>query len=520
MTASIALVPPPPAADGSLIGRRIAERYEVLEVIGRGGMGIVYSARDEQEERDVVIKFLSVEWAADADARARFEREAARLGALQHPNIVRMLDFGHDDGRAYLVMEFVRGEPLSRRLKGVSRLSLEEFVPIAAQILKGVGHAHTRGVVLRDIKASNVMLCNRKNRADFVVLLDFGLAKLLDGDTQITREYVMGTAGYIAPEALSAQPSGLGVDVYALGVLFWTMLTGSPPFAADDDAAMFYKTVHEPVPSLADVITDDVVVPTKLAALIESCLAKSPDDRPSDANAIVEIMIDSVPTRMFRLPRIPGSARQSTGEGNTGLISLTGVNPSARHESVPHVAAKSRKLSALWLVPLGLVTVGAAVSAFFVLQNPDDAVVPEIAANQVAASQPQAAPRSPQPEPEPDVMSPEDIVAVEAEAKAEPEPELEEPSNAAVANTRRAPRSKRRRARTQASEPTAEPREQETPPKTAREPSPAPRPPSPAEPERRSPAIAASDSTPPSNRSALMSFEDAREEAPTLMKPE
>lgn len=362
---SLAVVPRPVPTETGLVGRLIADRYRVLEVIGRGGMGVVFSATDEHGGPDVVIKFLAAEWTGDPDAAARFEREAKRLSTLQHPNIVRMRDYGHDEGRAYLVLEFVRGQPLTQRLRTATRLSLSEFVPIAAQILKGVGHAHSRAVVLRDIKASNVMVCDRKGRSDFVVLLDFGLAKRLEGDTPITREHVMGTAGYIAPEALSGGAAGLASDVYALGVLFWTMLSGAPPFEAEDEAAVLYKTVHEPVPNLQEVLGPDAQVPERLATLIQRCLSKSPGDRPKDANAIVEALIDAVPSRMFRLPRVPGTTPTHRGEGNTGMIALTGLNPSGKHSVVPpkpKTQPKNRR--GLWLGLAALSFAAGAVTFF------------------------------------------------------------------------------------------------------------------------------------------------------------
>lgn len=348
------------------MGRLIAERYRVLEVIGRGGMGVVFSATDEHGGPDVVIKFLAAEWTGDPDAAARFEREARRLSALQHPNIVRMRDYGHDEGRAYLVLEFVHGQPLTQRLRSATRLSLQEFVPIAAQILKGVGHAHSRGVVLRDIKASNVMVCDRKGRSDFVVLLDFGLAKRLEGETPITREHVMGTAGYIAPETLSGEKTaGLASDVYAIGVLFWTMLSGAPPFDAEDEAAVLYKTVHEPVPDLLERLGPGAEVPKRLATLVQRCLSKSPIDRPKDANAIVEALIDAVPARMFRLPRVPGATPTHRGEGNTGMIALTGLDPSGKHAVVSPRADEPRKRRrGLW-VGVGVLSFAAGAVAFF-----------------------------------------------------------------------------------------------------------------------------------------------------------
>lgn len=541
----LAVVSTEGSSDG-LVDTLIAGRYRILEVIGRGGMGVVYSARDEEGGPEVVIKFLGSEWTGDADAAARFEREAKRLGALQHANIVRMLDFGHEDGRAYLVMEFVQGEPLAKRMRNAGQLTLTEFVPIAAQILKGVGHAHSRGVVLRDIKASNVMLCQRKGRANFVVLLDFGLAKRLQGDTPITREYVMGTAGYIAPEALSSSPSGLGVDVYALGVLFWKMLTGAPPFEADDDAAMFYKTVHEPVPSLSDVLGKNTDVPIKLASLIERCLAKSPDDRPSDANAIVEALIDTVPARMFRLPRTAGSAQLSTGEGNTGMIALTGINPSGTYDNASfHPAPPKRR--AAWVAPV-LLSVAAAGVTLFLGNLPslfaEDAVVRTVASESAATehglnptpvqpSEAAAAPKTttvdpavapdptPGPDPTPDpIANPEPAIA-EAPLSSPPGSALAAASieKAATEESHGERRRRHRRGTRQRSQ--DDRRIEPVPTPVASEPSEPPSAnPEPEPPEPTASPTASAPPEPKSDADALMSAEEGPQKQPTLMKAE
>jgi hypothetical protein len=312
-----------------LIGQRIGGKYRVDRLIGRGGVGLVYLAHDSQEMREVVIKVLAPHWEQDGQALARFDREAKRLSGLHHPNIVEMYDFGHENGRSYLVMEHLRGELLSDFVARKGRVPLDEFVPISAQILKGIGHAHLREMMMRDVKPANIMLCERKGRANFVKILDFGLAKLLQGDTKITEEHVLGTVGYVAPEAIKGEAVDLRVDVYALGVLFYYMLAGRLPFEDETNASVFYKTLHEPPPDLRELLGDDHGVPEGVIELIESCLAKHPDDRPADADRIVERLIDVVPASLFRLPRArvdrPGVPRLPPGAGNTGMMELVGV---------------------------------------------------------------------------------------------------------------------------------------------------------------------------------------------------
>ncbi len=289
-----------------LVGTSLGGRYAIERVIGWGGMGVVYLARDGQEnDREVVIKVLARRLFHDEMARQRFDREAESLKSLRHPNIVEMYSFERDGDRGYIVMEYLDGDLLSSFLDAQGPLAVEVFVPIAAQVLKGVGYAHSRELVLRDIKPENMMLCERSGRSHFVKMLDFGLAKLLHDSKKITKEEVIGTIGYIAPEVIAGRSADLRADVYALGVMFYRMLADRLPFPSDtqSQAALLYKTVNDEAPTLADVLPPGHEVPQKLVELVDACLDKEPDRRPADANVVVERLIDAVPTSLFRLPQ-------------------------------------------------------------------------------------------------------------------------------------------------------------------------------------------------------------------------
>jgi serine/threonine protein kinase len=308
-----------------LIGQRLGGKYTIERLIGRGGMGHVYSATalEGGATRDVVVKMIAPPLAQQPQALARFEREAKRLDGLRHSNIVEMYDYGREGGRAYIVMEFVDGELLSDYMGRKGRLTLAEFVPIAAQILKGVGHAHSRDLMIRDIKPANVMLCERKGRANFVKIIDFGLAKMLEGDEDITKQHFIGTSGYLSPEQIKGIDIDLRVDVYALGVLFYHMLSGRMPFEAENDTTLLYKHVHEFPTPLSETLPANHGVPEELVHLIHDCLEKDPAGRPRDANEIVEKLIDCVPMAMFKLP---AAAESSTEQTAISALSTAALN--------------------------------------------------------------------------------------------------------------------------------------------------------------------------------------------------
>jgi eukaryotic-like serine/threonine-protein kinase len=321
-----------------LIGATIAGRYTIVRLIARGGIGLVYlasrtstpaSASTSIADRDVVIKVLAPNWIDNSETVARFAREGQRLGGVQHANIVRLFECGHEHGVAYIVMEHLVGELLSDYIARKGRLTIEEFVPIAAQILKGLGYAHSRGLMHRDVKPANIMLCVRKGRANFVKILDFGMAKLIDGEHEITANHVVGTANYLSPEQIKGDPVDLRCDVYSVGVLFYSMLAGRMPFLAETNAALLYSHVHEPPPPLASVLPEGHGVPEGLLELVMQCLAKDPEARPSDADAMVEALIDCVPAALFHLP---------VADGSTGVFvsqsSMAAPSPSdsLRHE--------------------------------------------------------------------------------------------------------------------------------------------------------------------------------------------
>ena len=269
--------------------------YEITGAIGAGGMGEVYRARDTRLDRSVAIKVLPPALTANADRRARFEREARTLASLSHPRICTLFDVGEHHGSTFLVMEHLQGETLADRIfRGP--LPLASALEIAVQIAEGLDAAHKRGIVHRDLKPANVMLT--KSGA---TLLDFGLAKLrghgespaltLDGNApteseSLTKEgTILGTLQYMAPEQIQGKDSDARADLWALGVMLYEMVSGKRPFTGDNPASLMGAILERDPPSLSTALP---VSPPSLDRLLRRCLAKSPDERWESARDLAD----------------------------------------------------------------------------------------------------------------------------------------------------------------------------------------------------------------------------------------
>ncbi len=240
------------------IGRTLSGRYEVLARLGVGGVGVVYQGRQVQLDRLVAIKVLQQSAAASPEWRRRFEREARVLSELAHPNIVPVTDFGIDGDVSYLVMELLQGKTLADLLNE-GPLSPARALDIVRQTLRGLAFAHRQGIAHRDLKPANIFLQALPDHADHVRLLDFGMAKFLEGANSpspaenLSRVgVVFGTPSYMAPEQAKAERVDTRADIYAAGAILFQLLAGRPPFVADTPEAIMEAQVFEPVPSLAE----------------------------------------------------------------------------------------------------------------------------------------------------------------------------------------------------------------------------------------------------------------------------
>jgi serine/threonine protein kinase len=266
-----------------MIGK-IVSHYRIIEQIGAGGMGVVYRARDERLDRDVALKVLSANLVADEAARKRLRREAHALSRLNHPHINLIYDFDSQGGVDFLVMEFIRGENLARRLQS-GPLPEAEVLSIGVQIAEALEEAHASGIVHRDLKPGNVMLTDR----GAVKVLDFGLAKTLEPDLTSAESLtqpgmIAGTLPYMAPELFRGAEADARVDIYALGAVLYEIATGARAFAQETTASLIEAVLRDP-PSNPTAITPNLS--QGLEGIILKSLAKDPNTRYSTANEVV-----------------------------------------------------------------------------------------------------------------------------------------------------------------------------------------------------------------------------------------
>lgn len=260
----------------SWIGKKLSGRYEIDALLGQGGMSSVYRAEDPNLRRTVAIKMIHPHLSTDPNFVSRFEEEAASIAQLRHPNIIQVYDFSNDEDTYYMVIEFVPGETLETHLKRLEesnrQMAISDAIRYIAHICDALEFAHKRGLIHRDIKPANVML----NPQGEAILMDFGIAKIVGGKQHTATGAVVGTALYMAPEVIKGEQADKRVDIYALGVTLFEILSGHPPFRADSAMSTLMMHVHDPVPDLREINKD---VPDALVRVVEKALAKDKDQR-------------------------------------------------------------------------------------------------------------------------------------------------------------------------------------------------------------------------------------------------
>jgi predicted Ser/Thr protein kinase len=254
-----------------VVGELIAGRYELEKLVGSGGMSNVFRAHDRLLERTVALKILHEQYTRDEDYVERFRREARAVAQLAHPNIVTVIDRGEQEGRQFIVFEYIDGDNL-KELSNRGPLEVREAIRLTLQVARALSFAHERGLVHRDVKPQNVLL-NEDGQAK---VTDFGIARSLDVHGVTQTGTVLGTSDYIAPEQARGQKVDPKTDIYSLGVVLYELLSGEVPFAGDNFVAVAMRHVNEPAPSVLDRRLD---CPVRLDLAIQRAMSKDPEDR-------------------------------------------------------------------------------------------------------------------------------------------------------------------------------------------------------------------------------------------------
>src|SRR5215213_10003563 len=280
-------------------------RYALGELLGGGGMANVYLARDDVLGRDVALKVLRGQYANDEDFVERFRREAKNAAALNHPDIVQVYDQGHTEDRTYYIaMEYVPGGTLAQRIKLEGPLDPRVAAGVASRVADALAVAHGRGIIHRDIKPQNVLL----TASGEPKVADFGIARAASAKTMTETSLILGTASYMSPEQVRGERVGLESDLYSLGVVLYEMLTGEPPYTADNPLATAMKHLDEPPRHPREA---NPTVPEGLDALTTKLLAKDPGDRYASAAELAE---DLRRVRDGLQPLAAGPVQQTTAQ--------------------------------------------------------------------------------------------------------------------------------------------------------------------------------------------------------------
>ncbi|MBL9102206.1 MAG: protein kinase [Myxococcales bacterium] len=355
---------------GAWIGRVIAGRYRVVELLGEGGMGAVYAAEHLTLRKQVAVKTIRAEFAANSQADQRFAREALATGSLDHPHVASAIDYGHlEDGGAYLVTQLVRGESLAKRLRR-GPLAWQEACELAAQVADALAAAHAAGIVHRDLKPDNILLERRHDGSLHAKVVDFGIARVSgahggavgDASQPITRMgAVIGTPGYMAPEQATGGKIDERVDLYALGVIVWECCAGQPLWDPESVSEGLIGQLTRAAPSLYPDLA-----PEPVAKLVTTLLARAPGDRPASALVVRDALRGLAAAPLATGPAAPTKPAPTkpapTKPAPTRPAPPTGPNPDGA-ATVAATAGRSRPLvwlglalglaAALWLATLG-----------------------------------------------------------------------------------------------------------------------------------------------------------------------
>ncbi len=390
-------------------------RYALLERIGSGGMSVVYKARHLKMDQTVALKVLAPELAQDQQQVRSFNKEAYASSRLAHPNTIKVTDYGEsEDGHLFIVMEYLDGETLTELLAREGRLEVSRALHMARQVCKSLAEAHAVGIVHRDLKADNVFICEVYGEKDYVKVLDFGIAKILDQEVSESSSSSgnarsWGSPLYMSPEQVLNSPVDLRSDLYSLGCILYQMLSGQPPFTAEKAIDVVMAHV-EKAPDPFAVVAPEAAVPPQIESLVVRMLAKEPHDRPQTAEQVLELIADA--------EAAAGLRPHETDPERTGFVGLGAVPGTGPHSTHTGPSAIERRASPVALAALVCVLLGAGIGAYLIWRPGDNGDLRAREANGKRET-PAAVTAPPRATPEP-AKKPAPGASAAAEAKAGP----------------------------------------------------------------------------------------------------
>ena len=276
-----------------LVGQVVADRYHILELVGRGGMGVVYKVEHIRMGKLMAMKLLHGELARDREVVKRFKREATAVSRLSHPNTVQVFDFGRSEGLMYLIMEFIEGVELARLVRRQGPISFPRCAAIVSQVCSSLSEAHEQGIIHRDLKPENVLLRNLSGHQELVKVLDFGLVKLRETDERAdttSQGVLVGTPHYMSPEQIRGEEVDHRSDIYSLGAMMYKVLTGVPPFPASTPVAVLTKHLNEPPPRICERFSE-LGLSEAADDIIGRCLEKEAEHRYQSVEEIRQTLL-------------------------------------------------------------------------------------------------------------------------------------------------------------------------------------------------------------------------------------
>lgn len=331
-----------------MIGSVVLGDYEIIDVLGQGGMSVVYAGRHRVTGQKVALKVLPPELAAHSQVKSRFVEEARALAHLDHPNIVHLYNFGEESGCFVLAMQLVEGQTFERMILEAGKLRWQVACTVVRDVVSALDYAHRRGIVHRDMKPSNILVRASDGAA---TVMDFGIAKVAASSSRLTATgQTMGTVRYMAPEQVRGREVDARTDIYALGMTLYEAVCGDTPFDGETHFEIMSKQLTDPPPPPSE---KGVELPAKLERALLLCLAKKPADRPGDVAVLGAVLDEVLAAEKSRPPASP--------------ISMADTMPSAA-QALPQPAPRNR--SVLWAGILAAAVV-CAVMAVLVLGNDD-----------------------------------------------------------------------------------------------------------------------------------------------------